>query len=274
MALRAARPLTTSFNDGRVAALGYPLRVWAVGPVYGHFGALCQLHEMLLRRLRPFERVVYLGNYLGAHSQWSGEGAAVLGELISFRNTLIALPGFFAEDVVFLRGRMEDLAFEATRLPFQKPGWLEAALASGLESYLSAYGIMAHHIEDAAQPGVFSANRFAQKWQALMRSKPGHAGFYRHLHCAAATNDSKPIAFVPEGLEPSLPLHLQRENLYRPEKDITRLPGYFSYQRIVRGAGPVSDGFVLTLDGGNHLEGVLHAACLDPDGQIIEHLVF
>ena len=63
------------------------------------------MHERLYHSLKPGDRIVYLGNYLGA----SAEIILALDELLSFRRTIMALPGGFACDVVFVRGSQEEM---------------------------------------------------------------------------------------------------------------------------------------------------------------------
>jgi hypothetical protein len=264
--------------EGKIANLREPDRIWAIGATHGRYGALCALHEALSTRLRPGDRIVYLGNYLGAHSQWTGEGLSVIGELIAFRNALIAIPGFMAEDLVFLRGRLEDLALELWRLPFHtSPSrWAATALEKGLEGYLSAYGMAVPDLISTSRDGVLAANAFAQVWRKRMIAQKGHEEFFAHLMLAAETGTNHPIAFVPEGFDPAVPLLLQHEALRQDKDSITHINRYGRYLRVIRGTGKASDnnGFVLTLDGGDGLDGMIQAACLDPEGQIIEHLTF
>lgn len=265
--------------DEKIANLGKAGRIWAVGSVYGRYGALCQLHEALTRRLQPSDRLVYLGNYLGAHSQWTGEGQALLSELIAFRD---ALAGQAApENVVLLRGGFEDLALKLSHITFYKNpvAWVEDALPRGLEFYLSAYGITAAQLLAAAQTSVFALNRFVQEWQKLRSRQPGHGEFLSQLRMAAQTHSSRPLAFIPSGLDPRLPLYLQNELLCWPESDITALGRYSPYARVIRGTGGRTavledNGFVVTLDGGSGLDGMIHAACFDPQGRVIEHFTF
>lgn len=265
--------------DAKIADLGQPQHVWAIGALHGRYGPLCALHEALSARLKPGVKIVYLGNYLGAHSQWTGEGQALINELITFRNAFTSIPDFSAADIVHLRGRYEDLALQLLRLPFQKnpSRWAAEALEKGLEGYLSAYGVAVPDLLSLAGDGVLAAHRFAHHWQKLISSRTGHNAFYAQLSNAAQTSSPKPLLFIPEGLDPQLPLGAQQDYLRWPEADIADLPRYRNYNRLIRGAGAnlkSSKAFVLTLDGGNALDGMIHAACLDPQGQVIEHLTF
>src|SRR5262245_34663365 len=94
----SAIPANAREGDERLASLGRPNRVWAVGAIYGRCGQLSEMHRIIAKRLRPRDRLVYLGNYLGPHSLWTGEGPASIDELIAFRTGVISTYGFFAND--------------------------------------------------------------------------------------------------------------------------------------------------------------------------------
>lgn len=270
-------------GDEHLAQLGRPARIWAVGSLHGRYGALCQLHDHLTRHLRPKDRLVYLGNYLGEHSLWTGEGCALIDELITFRNAVIGIPGFFAEDIVFLKGRGEDMFSETLRLPFQKnpAGWLAVARNHGLECYTSAY-TPAQDLDALCSSGLIAMNKWSHAIQQSLKRHRGHAPFLAQLKSAAATGFAKGhgnVALVPAGLHPAYALNLQHELLCWPETDIEALAQYGAYSRIVRGqafkpAAPEKNRFVLTLDDGAGMDGALYAACLDPQGRILEWLKF
>jgi hypothetical protein len=270
-------------GDEKMARLGEPARIWAVGSLYGHYGALCQLHEVLATQLRPRDRLVYLGNYLGNHSLWAGEGVALLDEMIAFRNAVIAIPGFFADDVIFLRGQREDLLLQLLRLPFQRQParWLDGALGQGLESYLQSYGVMGSLLQTIDQ-GLIALNHWANRCRGQMNLFAGHQAFFEQLRSCAATQYShhkKQVMLVPSGIDPRYPLHMQYEQLQWPEVVIGQLNGWQGCSRLIRGFSPEADSFnqksfVLSLDGKDTLEGNIHAVCLDPQGQMLENLTF
>ena len=272
-------------GDEKLAPLGEPARVWAIGSLYGRYGALTQLHEELAGKIRPKDRIVYLGNYLGSHTLWTGEGLALLDELIAFRNAVIAIPGFFASDVVFLKGGHEDLLIQLLRLPFQRQPaqWLVDALDNGLESYLASYGMFESLIANIDK-GLIALNHWANHMRKAMRAHAGHETLLENLNSAALTaysHFSGQIMLVPSSLDPRLPLHLQYENLVCPsaDADIASLRAYAGCSRLVRGGGSKhmvfnEKTFVLDLDGGDSLNGKLHAVCLDPQGHLIDHLSY
>jgi serine/threonine protein phosphatase 1 len=274
-------------GDERLADLGLPQRVWAVGPVYGRYGALCQLHEVLARRLKPRDRLVYTGNYLGSHGVWTGEGVAVIDELLAFRNAFIAISGFFAEDVVFLKGQREDLVGQLIRLAFQKnpAHWLDDAMQKGLEGYVAAYGGL-DALYANINNGIIALNRWAHGFQTGIAHQAGHTEFFAHLRSCAVTHYShtqEQVAVVPFGLDPNLPINLQYDELVWPSADIGHLQKASGYTRIVRGQSATvaktpltreTRDFVLDLDTGDTLDGRLYAACLDPQGQLLDMLSF
>ena len=270
-------------GDERLAPLGRPQRIWVVGSIYGRYGSLCQLHDILTHKIKAKDRIIYLGNYLGEHSHWTGEGTALIEELINFRNAVIAIPGFFANDITFLHGRGEDLLQEALRLPFQKnPGqWLMEAKNFGLECYTAAYG--GFDIDGIAQSGLIGMNKWNHQIKQMIGRHAGHTEFFKELSTAAYTQyrrKQNDMAFVPAGLHPHCSLNLQHELLCWPEEDIHTLTSYAPFARIVRGQAlrqitPERNRFVLTLDdgrcmAGGEMGGSLYAACISYQGHILD----
>lgn len=273
-------------GDERLGALGKPQRIWAIGSLYGRYGALCQMHDILTKRIKAKDRIIYLGNYLGEHSGWTGEAQALIDELIAFRNGVMAIPGLFANDIIFLRGRGEDLLHEALRLPFQKnpPQWLMEAERFGLEWYNTLYG--GFELDAVANSGLIGMNKWVQHVKSAMTRQPGHADFFKTLKSAAYTQyrrKEQDIAFVPTGLHAHYALNLQHDFLCWPEEDIHTLTAYHPFARVVRGqalypTAPELNRFVITLDDGKNigggLDGSLYAACLDHNGHILEWFEF
>src|ERR1043166_8149838 len=270
--------------EEKLALLGKPQRIWAVGSIYGRCGALSQLHENLIKKIRPKDRIVYLGNSLGPHSLWTGEGISSIDEVIAFRAAMISQPGFFAEDIVFLHGQGEDLFQQARRLIFRKDhgSWIKAALDYGLECYTAPYGGSAAELLSVGDKNIIAINRFTHRLQQAIRGQRGHEAFYANLKLAARTAYGPPfgeIGFVPVGLQPNFPLVLQGEYLCWPQQDIGGLKKWRNFRRILRGQAPKPgkprrDSFVVTLDDSMGLEGKLHAACLDSHGRILDWLSF
>jgi serine/threonine protein phosphatase 1 len=121
-----------------IARLRRSARVWAVASVHGEASHLARLHEALAIRLDPGDRIVYLGNLLGCGS----DPKATLSEAIRFRRAVIARPGGFAGDVVFLRGRQEEMWQKLLTLhlapnPVDVLKWM---LEQGAGATIAAYG--------------------------------------------------------------------------------------------------------------------------------------
>lgn len=275
-ALTAAVP--RAHADARVADFSAAPRVWAVGGLYGRLGALDALHEKLHALIQPDDALVYLGNYMGPHSLWTGEGAAIIDALMAFKVKLVQDRGLDTASVVFLKGPGEDLLQSAQRLAFQKEAqaWLDAALAHGLEAYAAAYGVDGAALRDAAAQDLFSLNRISHFLQQSIAAHAGHKAFYACLKQAAFHVRT---AFVPAGLNPTHPLHLQSEALCWPDCDLGAGIRIAPWQRVVRGQSytthvPDRYASTLTLDDGRSMEGKLHAACLDARGTVVEMLSF
>ena len=98
-------PDMPDLSSTAIARLRRAARVWAVASAHGEAGRLARLHEALAVRLEPDDRIVYLGNLLGHGPDPKG----TLDEAIRFRRAVIARPGGFVGDVVFLRGRQEEM---------------------------------------------------------------------------------------------------------------------------------------------------------------------
>ena len=106
--------MTDATDPQRFTDLGRPRRVWAVAAIHGDAGRLAALHGAIRDAIRPGDRVVYLGNMLGR----GPHVRATLDEILSFRREVIAAPGFFASDVVFLRGMQEEMWQKCLQLHF------------------------------------------------------------------------------------------------------------------------------------------------------------
>jgi hypothetical protein len=158
---------------------------------------------------------------------------------------------------------------------------LDIAKNYNLECYTHAYG--AEDFTDIGQMGLKAMNRWTHGLQNHLKHYAGHADFFAHLKTAAFTQNTKgtgDIAFTPAGLNPAYTLNLQHDLLCWPDSDIETLTSFQPFVRIVRGqsfkaAPPEINRFVLTLDDGASMnEGSLYAACLDPQGRILEWLDF
>jgi serine/threonine protein phosphatase 1 len=273
--MASAAPKSPSFasKNERFAVLRKAKRVWAVSAIHGTPDKLVRLHEALAERWATGDRLVYLGNWLGR-----GPGiAATIEEMLRLRREIIALPGFFAADIVYLRGMQEEMLQKCLQLHFavNPAEVLRWMLDQGLAATLEAYGADIRAGLVAAREGATALAR----WTGLVRrgldAKPGH----RELSLAlrrAATDDTGKRLFVSAGLDFERPLEAQGDALWWGGRgfDKRTLP-FETYARIVRGYAPSHPGmatgeFTLTLDGGCGFGGPLLAASIGQNGEILE----
>ncbi len=262
-------------KDQRFAELRRARRVWAIASIHGADERLARLHHALAERWQPGDRLVYLGNWLGR-----GTGiAACVEDMLRMRREIISLPGFFAADVVFLRGMQEEMLQKCLQLHFavNPAEVLRWMLDQGLAATLEAYGADIRAGLVAAREGATALAR----WTGLVRrgldGKPGH----RELSLAirrAAYDDLGKRLFVSAGLDLDRPLAAQGDALWWGGRGFDKIDKPFEgYKRIVRGfaashPGAAAGPFSLTLDGGCGFGGSLLAASLGPDGEILETL--
>ena len=277
---------STVFTTLRWSRQAQVRRVWAISAIHGEAERLKALHAALASRLQLGDRLVYLGNYLG-------RGPAVrdaLDELIAFRRRVIALPGMFASDVVYLRGCQEEMWHKTLQLQFAtNPGEVLAwTLGQGLAATLAAYGGMPDEGVSVMRQGAVAIGKWTQKLRQTMNQTPGHADFMAALKRAAFTTKDRPddpaLLFVSAGLDPAQPLPAQADALWWGGPGFAQLdaPGgapYEDYTRVVRGAKPtgaplqagVAQGaHTATVDGGAGFGGHLLAACFDDRGTAID----
>ena len=251
-------------------------RIWAVGAIHGEARRLRDLHDLLAPRFRaPGDRIVYLGNYLG-------RGPAVLGtveELLDFRCRVLALPGMFAADHVFLRGTQEEMWQKSLQLQFaiDPRGVLEWMLGHGFDATLAAYGLGGARGLAAARDGTLSLARWTGTIRQALAARPGHRDLLSALRRAALT-PSPGLLFVHAGVDPSRPLDGQGDTLWWGAPGFGRWPmGFQGFRRVIRGFDPARGGFAetahaLTIDTGCGFGGPLTAVCLDISGTIVDRI--
>lgn len=259
----------------RFATLRVPRRVWAVGAIHGAAGQLRDLHEQLSERLRPGDRVVYLGNYFGVGK----EIVETIDELLLFRRTVMALPGGFTCDVIFLRGSQEEMWAKLMQLhlainPAQVLEWM---LPRGLTATLEAYGQQPTAALSNARSGAHHLARWLNELRtAIQTQHPGHLDMMSALR-RAARSDTGTLLFVHAGLDPERPLDTQGDALWWGGGSFDLTQPYAGFRRVVRGFARSHPGLVLekltaTIDGGAGFGGPLIAACFDHAGEIVDTL--
>jgi len=261
----------------KFAELGSPRRIWAIAAVNGDVERLSTLHDHLASRFQARDRLVYLGNYLGVESS---NNLSVFDELLAFRAALLAKAGLEPQDIVYLRGPAEEawqrlLRLQFAPIPFQA---LEKLLASGVQSYLSLYGVSVNDTKSMARAGSVAITRWTNQLRNWQRSAPGHEALVCSMKRAAYANpiDQKKLLFVPANFDCSRLLEDQGDALWWSAASFRMLGrAANSYSRIVRGYNSLNEGACLdqdevTLDAGCGRGGPLMCACFTPTGKLVE----
>lgn len=267
-------------KDLRFAPLGEPSRLWAIGAIHAELDKLRALHDFLFPRLRPGDRVVYLGNYTG----YGACPLETIDELLAFRAGALSIPGMMAGDIVFLRGGQEEMGQKILQIQFA-PGptqVLEWMGRNGFAQTVQAYGFSLEDASGFAREGAASLTRWSLRLGQAIRSHPGHIPFTTNLRRAAYTELSgpSPLLFVHAGIDPQKPWDAQDDAYWWESKAFDRLespPAPFA--RIVRGHDPMRGGIAdlprsVTLDAGCGFGGPLACAGFDREGNIFEIRTF
>jgi hypothetical protein len=261
--------------NGKFARLRWARRIWAVASVHGEAARLARLHDLIAERFGSGDRVVYLGNYLGR----GGAVAAAIDELLDFRRRVLARPGAFACDVVFLRGTQEEMWQKLLQLQFApNPSEVLAWMVrEGVETTVRAYGGELRQGFAATRDGPRMITRWTSALRQAMNARPGHVALFSSLRHAALTEGGE-LLFVHAGVDAARPLAAQGDAFWWSRDDILDLAAPFSgFRRVIRGfdrlrRGLVERGFAVSLDAGAGRGGPLLAAAFAPDGAVLERL--
>ena len=248
-------------------------RIWAVASVHGEAARLDAMHKELFERLRPGDRIVYLGNYLG-HGAGIG---ATMDNLLRFRRAVIARPGMFAADIVHLRGSQEEMWQKLLQLQFapNPAEVLRWMLDQGVGPTLATYGGDPSKGMAILGQGAMAITRWTGELRQTLQRTPGHYALLVNLRRAAFTDDGA-LLFVHAGVDVSRPLLTQSDALWWGSDGFSKIDrSYSGFKRIVRGFDRSHPGVQLTdwtasIDGGCGFDGKLIAACFDPDGGVTD----
>lgn len=277
--------LVARVSDERFADLGAPKRIWAISAINGDTARLANLHDALAYDFQPGDRLVYMGNYLGAGS---ADGSA-LDEVIQFRRFLLAMPGLQVEDITYLRGTMEEMWHKLLQIQFcpnpsQVLDWMESF---GMGNILAAYGSSIAEARIYLRDRPLGLVKWTNQLRTARRNAAAHEVFASVLKRAAYTREISgapgPLLFVHAGLDPRLPLSQQNDQFWwgsRHFGKISQDEGFAPFARVVRGYNPaqpmvVNDGRAVTIDAGAGRGGELALTCFagagqpQPYGQII-----
>lgn len=263
-------------SDKCFAALGSPKRVWTVPAVHGNIEALTGLHDRILERIEPGDRLIYLGNYTG----YGEHSAACMEELLTFRRMVLSIPGIVCSDITYLRGIQEEMWQKLLQLQFSPDpsGILLWMLGNGLSATLYSYGLSPHDGIESCRGGTLSITKWIAQIRETVRSCSGHDTLRRHMLRAAYTSlkDPYPMLFVHAGLEAEKTLDEQGDSLWWATEAFETIKApYAPFQKVIRGYDPTHKGLHLncvtaTIDAGCGFGGTLLCAGFESDGSVAE----
>ena len=251
-------------------------RIWAVGSIHGEANRLRALHQKLSRLLKPDDRIVYLGNYLG----YGPDVVRTVDEILSFRRTFLARPPYAdIEDFVMLRGSQEEMWQRLLQLqfavdPIEVMTWMaERGLPATLQAYAGddGAGIL------GKRSGPLTIAQWTGSVRDAMQASPGHVAFMSALKRAAYTADGR-LLFVNTGVDVKRPVREQSDVFWWAGRSFAYInERYGQYAKIIRGFDPDHGGYAeteytMTVDGGCGFDGALLAVCIEHDGTVIDSL--
>lgn len=251
---------------------------WALGALAGDDAALERLGNALMPLWRPGDRLVVLGNMLGA----AGNTPRTLDLILLLRRRLLARPGAEVEDFVFLRGAQEEIWHKALQLQFALAPLdvLDWMLSRGLAAIIEAYGHSIAEGRIASRNGSLAIARWTAGLRDRQAARPGHGDLLNVLSRAALSADGR-LLFTASGIDPGRPLDSQADAFWWSTQTDSALDdalgkagdgGWPEIARVVRGAGPsrnqpLDAGRVLTVT-----RGTPALVALDVDGAVRERL--
>jgi serine/threonine protein phosphatase 1 len=251
---------------------------WALGALTGDHAALERLGGALLQRWVPGDRLVVLGNMLGA----AGNTPRLIDLMLLLRRRLLARPGAEVEDFVFLRGAQEEMWHKVLQLQFALSPLdvLDWMLARGLSAVIDAYGYSIAEGRIACRNGPLAIARWTTGLRERQTQQPGHGDLLNALSRAALSADGR-VVFAANGVDPGRPLAKQADAFWWNAQTDTQLDealgkaadgGWPAIIRVVRGAGPARNaardaGRILTVARDRPA-----AVAIDADGAMTERL--
>ena len=270
--------LTVLKNDCRFASLGQAKRILVISAIHGEIEKLVTLHNTLFPHIRPGDRLIYTGNYIG----YGDSSSDVLDELLSFRRATLAKPGMIPSDLIYLRGGQEEMWQKLLQLQFapdptQALVWM---LGNGLSNTLNAYGLCPHDGIEACRQGMVGITHWTSKIKTIFKNSPGHESFTTHLVRAAyiPITAEYPMLFVHAGIDADKPLTEQGDAFWWANSKFDYIHhAYDPFQKVVRGYDPKHNGvnfncIKATIDGGCGFGGDLVCAVFDANGEVLDSL--
>lgn len=265
-------------KEQSITNLGAPERIWAVSAIHGDTARLTKLHDALLEKFKPGDRLVYLGNYTG----YDQNSASCVDEILTFRRMLLSMPGMVCSDIVYLRGAQEEMWQKLLQIQFApSPAdvliWM---LGNGLSDTLYSYNLSPHDGIEACRSGVVGLTRWTASIREAVRRHPGHDIFSaQHKRAAYTAKDSAyPFLFVHAGLDSAKSLEEQGDALWWAGQGFENIAAaYAPFQKVVRGYDPAHRGIKMncitaTIDGGCGFGGTLVCAGFNAGGEAFDVL--
>jgi serine/threonine protein phosphatase 1 len=259
-----------------IARLSDGGRIWALGAAMGDDKALEALGRTLLARWQRPDKLVVLGNMLGA----SGDSARTLDLMLRLRRRVMAVN--VACDALFLRGAQEEmwhklLALQFAMTPLDVLDWM---LARGLAATIAAYGGDIGEGRTACRLGPSAIARWTTGLRKLQAMRPGHADLLNALLRAAISPDGR-LLLSAAGVDASRPVDDQADAFWWNRQNDRALAdklargagaGWQGIRRLVRGTGAATgenddDGLVLTVSRDRPA-----LVALDGEGALIERI--
>jgi len=260
--------------DQHFVSLGSPNKIWAISAIHSDVTKLTNLHNHILNKVKPGDRIVYMGNYTG----YGINAVQSINEILTFRRLILSLPGMIPKDFVYLRGAQDEMWQKLLQLQFAPDAqnvflWM---LGNGLSNTLKSYGVSAHDGINACRQGIMSITKWTHEVRSAIRKHAGHEIFNTQLTRAAftETNSKCPILFVHAGLDSNRQLEEQDDCLWWASESFENIDkAYKPFEKVVRGFDPQHKGINLncitaTIDGGCGFGGELICAGFNQDGQI------
>jgi hypothetical protein len=261
--------------------LGHPNRIWTISAIHGEVEKLASIHRTVFEKFSPGDRLVYTGNYFGGANAGVHE---TMNELLFFRRALLARAGVMSDDIVYLRGRQEELwrtllQIQMTLNARRTIEWIVQSHAD-VDALLRAYGSSLDEAGRIAREGILSLTKWSSNLKGAIRACPGHERFYTVLRRAAFTENRTDAAnnllFVHAGVNPSIPLPEQEDSFWWHSKDFNAMPQPYSpFRSVIRGHDPEQQGVhigdaAISIDGGCGYGGALVCATISDAGRVLE----
>lgn len=255
--------------------MGRPNRIWTIPAVHGDLRALMAVHDGIMAKFKPGDRILYHGNYTG----YGEQSAECITEILAFRRMVLSIQGVKPSDFVYLRGRQEEIWQKLLQLQFapDPTNVLLWMLGNGVSSTLYSYGISPHDGIEACRYGIMDITRWTNKIREAVRRHAGHEIFTNQLKRAAHTqaeDNPYPMLFVHAGLKAEYSLEDQGDHLWWGAHEFDRIQSaYKPYEKVVRGFDPEHRGMHIncitaTVDDGCGFGGKLVSVGFEADGAV------